>query len=316
MGRVLVTGAAGFIGAAVARLLDARGDDVVAVSREEAPGPVGAVRHLAVDLRAPGALDGLVEPETRVVHLAARAGGVGFQSADHAAVHRDNTAVTKAVLDAAARGGVTRVFLASSAVVYAPDAPPLITEDAPLVTPQQATGYAWSKLTDEAEGRWLADSGACEVVVGRFTNIYGPGGAFDPARSTVVHALVRRAVEERPSGRLSVWGDGTAVRSFLHVEDAARAVLAVLDHGTSGDPVNLDASEPVSIRRVAELVRDAVDPRLELVMDPSKPTGPARRVLDTSVLRALGFTPSVGLAEGISGTAASYVRRPSSTGSI
>lgn len=311
MARVLVTGARGFIGAAVTRLLADRGEDVVAVSREESPGPVGAVQHVTVDLRVPGALDGLVEPGTRVVHLAARAGGVGFQSADHAEVHRDNTAVTRTVLDAAARGGAARVFLASSAVVYAPEAPPLIAEDAPLVTPQQATGYAWSKLTDEAEGRWRGDAGPCEVVVGRFTNVYGPGGGFDPARSTVVHALVRRAFEERASGRLTVWGDGSAVRSFLHVDDAARAVVAVLDRGAAGQPVNLDASEPVSIRRVAELVRDAVDHRIELVMDPARPTGPARRVLDTTRLAALGFRPSVRLEDGIAATAASYaeVRR-------
>lgn len=302
MARVLVTGARGFIGAAVVRLLVDRGDDVVALSRESGPAAPPA-RHVTADLQAPGVLDDLIRPGTWVVHLAARAGGVGFQSGGHADVHRQNTALTRAVLDAAARHRAERVFLASSAVVYAADAPPQIPEDGPLVRPEAASGYAWSKLTDEAEARWAA----VDVVTGRFTNVYGPGGSFDPARSTVVHALVRRAVEERATGRLTVWGDGSAVRSFLHVDDAARAVLAVLEGGAPGSPVNLDASEPVTVRHVAELVRDALDPALELVMDPSRPTGPPRRVLDTARLRALGFVPAVRLAEGLARTARAYL---------
>lgn len=284
-GPVVVTGATGFIGTAVVRHLAARGAEVRTL-----PG---------VDLRAPGALDGRVPGGADVVHLAARAGGIGFQEADHAAVFRENTAITRAVLAAAAGAGARRVFLASSAVVYAAGAPAEIPETGPLVRPADATGYAWSKLTDEAAAAWTT---GCEVVVGRFANVYGPGG---PA-STVVHGLIRRAVEERATGRLVVWGDGSAVRSFLHVDDAARAVLAVLERGAAGGVYNLDASEPVAVRDLAALVRDAVDPGLRLDFDATRPSGPARRVLDTTRLRALGWRPQVDLPTGIATTAAAY----------
>lgn len=284
-GPVVVTGPAGFIGTALVRCLVERGVEVHALR--------------GVDLREPGALEGRVPRGADVVHLAARAGGIGFQEADHAAVFRENTAITRAVLAAAAGAPARRVFLASSAVVYAADAPEEIPETGPLVRPAQATGYAWSKLTDEAAAAWTR---GCEVVVGRFANVYGPGG---PA-STVVHGLIRRAVSERASGRLTVWGDGSAVRSFLYVDDAARAVLAVLERGAAGGVYNLDASEPVAIRDLAALVRDAVDPGLALSFDATRPSGPARRVLDTARLRALGWQPQVDLSTGIAATAAAH----------
>lgn len=311
--RVLVTGGHGFIGGAVVRLLDAVGAQVRCPYR---PGHsmVAALPgdHLAVDLRDAPRLAEAMAGIDLVVHLAARSGGIQFQQAAHAEVFAENHRLTHTVLQVASRVGVRRVFLASSAVVYRPQAPQVaaaLHETAPLITPAEGpvSGYAWSKLTDEVLGSWYARTGALEVVAGRFGNVYGPGGSFDRARSTVVHALVRRAVEAVPSGSLVVWGDGTPVRSFVYVDDAARGALTVLTRAASGEVCNIDSGRPITIRDLAVTVRDIVAPTIALEFDLSKPRGLPQRVLDIAQLSGLGFVPKVPLDQGIRTTVQRYV---------
>jgi len=297
--RILVTGGHGFVGGALVRYLEARGAELLCPYRPGADSPGLPATVFEADLRQPGVLNDALAGVDLVVHLAARSGGIQFQHADHARVWAENTEVTRQVLASATNAHVQRVFLASSGVVYAASSEVLLSEDAPTVgPPSPVSGYAWSKLTDEVLGRWASASGGSEVVIGRFANVYGPGGSFEPARSTVVHALVRKAVEAQ-DGRLEVWGDGTAVRSFLHVEDAARAIVTILENGEGGGTYNCDASESVTIARLAGIVRDAVDSNLKLVFDPSRASGPTRRVLDTARLRSLGFAPEVTLEAGV-----------------
>lgn len=297
--RVLITGGHGFVGGALVRYLAASGAQLSCPYRPGARAAGLPATVFEADLLQPGALDDALADVDLVVHLAARSGGIQFQHVDHGEVWAENTAVTRHVLMSSTKAQVRRVFLASSGVVYAASSESLLSEESPTVgPPARVSGYAWSKLTDEVLGMWTWASGGPEVVVGRFANVYGPGGSFDPARSTVVHALVRKAVEAR-DGRLEVWGDGTAVRSFLHVDDVARAIVTILEHGEAGGTYNCDASEPVTIARLAEIVRDAVDANLDLAFDPSRASGPTRRVLDTARLRSLGFSPEVSLAAGV-----------------
>ncbi|MGH8932571.1 MAG: NAD-dependent epimerase/dehydratase family protein [Egibacteraceae bacterium] len=303
--RVLVTGACGFIGRAVVRELAAAGARVVAAYRRDTPTPFLPRDSVALDLLDHGALVRSLDGVDLVVHLAARSGGIEFQEARHVDIFAENHALTKSVLAAATQAGVTRVFLASSAVVYRDGAGgQLLDERAAVVAPgiQPVSGYAWSKLTDEALGGWYGLEGGLEVVTGRFGNVYGPGGS----PSTVVHALVRRALAAPTGGRFVVWGDGTAVRSFLYLSDAARAAATVLERGVSGQVYNLDSSIPTTIHELARTVRDAVasfrGERLAMEFDRSKPTGPARRVPDSTKLAALGFAPRVSLGEGVHAT--------------
>jgi GDP-L-fucose synthase len=307
--RVVVTGGQGFIGQHVVRLLHQRGAELVVPYRPDgSPSRTLPARQVALDLLDARGLEALLEEGDLLVHLAAQSGGIQFQETFAADVYADNQRITRNVLDAAGRAGARRVFLASSAVVYRDSTSGALPETAPMVAPFQdrISAYAWSKVGDEVLASWFAGLGAFEVVVGRFTSVYGPGGSFDPAHSTVVHSLVRKAVEAAPDRPLEVWGSGRAVRSFLHVEDAARAVITVLEHGSSSEAYNVDSSEPVTIGDLAMLVRDTVDPRLELVFDSSRPEGAPHRVLDTGKLRALGFAPAVPLAIGIKATAEAY----------
>lgn len=309
--RVLVTGAHGFIGRAIVCLLTDAGAQPVCPFRPEGEMPALPGEHFAADLRSPEALDGHMDGVDFVIHLAAQSGGIQFQESVHESVLAANMAMTRTVLSAAQRAGARRVYLASSAAVYSRSAPALIREDDPFVAPgsEPVSGYAWSKLTDEVTSRWAIDD-ECGIVIGRFANIYGPGGSFDPGRSTVVHALVKKVSDAGAHGVAEVWGDGSAVRSFLYVDDAARAVLAILEHGEPGTSYNVDSSDPVSIRELAALICETAEPTVELHFDVEKPTGVPRRVLDTSRLRALGFVPETDLATGVAATVTYYRQEP------
>lgn len=300
---VAVTGADGFIGGYVVDGLLAEGAAVQRIFGPDAVDETGVPTDL---LDAQAVRHGFAGADF-VVHLAARAGGLQFQDRLHLDVFDDNTRMTRNVLSAAADLGVRRVFVASSAVVYARDTGPDVSETANIVAPMRepVSPYAWAKLTDETTACWIRSIGM-EVVIGRFTNVFGRGASFDPDRSTVVHALVKKAVDAGPQGVLDIWGDGTAVRSFIHVQDAARAVVAVLTGGVDGEVYNVSAIGPISIRELAEGVRGMVDPTLELRFDASAPTGVLRRVLDESKLRSLGFVPEIDLHTGIQDVIEAY----------
>lgn len=307
--RVFVTGGHGFIGRRVVDVLVERGHDVLApyvTVAESWPGLPATTFEL--DLMDGAAARDAMAGCDLVVHLAARAGGIEFQQASQADIFLTNQRLTANVLAGAAASGSSRVYLASSAVVYAGGATEPLHEEAPLVTSVDASGYAWSKVCDEVLGRWYAASGRIEVVGGRFTNIYGPH-APGAGPATVIHDLAARALAAS-SGELEVWGDGTAVRSFLYVEDAAAGVVAILLGGENGRIYNVDAGVPVSIAEAAATVRDAVDPSLRLSFLPDRPSGVPYRVLDAARLAGLGFTARVGLAEGVGRTVAALRAAP------
>ena len=293
--RIAVTGGSGFIGRRVTRLLDEAGAPDVTVLGGPSPSPHETGGH-AVDLRDADATRDVLAGHDAIVHLASRSGGIGFQGRSHDEVLRDNVLMTSNVLEAAVEGGADTVLLASSAVVY--EGAGHFSERDAVVEPgsPNLSGYAWSKVSNEVQTRWRGDD--LNVLICRLTNVYGPGATFDESSSTVVHALVRRAMEST-DGRLTVWGDGRAVRDFIHVEDAAAAIVAVLLRGSPGETYNIATREETDIRRLAEMVRDATNPALDLEFLPDKPTGPEVRTLDVGALESLGFEPKVRLREGI-----------------
>ncbi|MEA3511693.1 MAG: NAD(P)-dependent oxidoreductase [Actinomycetota bacterium] len=304
MGTVLVTGAHGFVGRHVVRALAATSCDVVAVAHPaETVDTSLPARTVVMDISQRDDLVQVLDGVEMVVHLAARAGGIQFQESGAWSVFSDNRTMTDNVLESAAQAGVRRVYLASSAVVYRPEVTRPLVETDPVVQPWEGPSpYAWSKITDEVVGGWWQDSGRLEVVVGRFSNVYGPGAPFDSDRSTVIHALIRRASETPAGESLLVWGDGSAIRSFVYVEDVAGAVAKILFDGESGSVYNVDNGFEVSVKTLATTARDAVDPSLILRFDPSKPSGLPYRVANPSRLQSLGFQASTSLEDGIEQT--------------
>jgi GDP-L-fucose synthase len=228
----------------------------------------------------------------------------------HAAgIFRANRTLTDNVLEACAANGIDDVFLASSQVVYRSSANAL-DEGSPIVSSiDSPTQYAWSKATDEVIGQWWGEKDDRRVAIGRFGNIYGPGAPYGENRSTVIHALIRRFSEAEPGSTVEVWGDGSAVRSFLYVGDAAAGVVAVLQNGEGGSVYNIDSGIPVSIMDLATEVNDRVGNDLRLVFDADKPTGVPYRVGSIDRLAAIGYRPSTTLAEGLTATISDFRQR-------
>ena len=295
--RVFVTGGHGFIGSAVVELLHQNGAQVLAPYH-----PSGLRRHLPaksfeLDLTDLNKASEAMRGVDTVIHLAAKSGGIRMQQVEHADVFTSNQRLTAVVLQSAASADVDRLFMASSAVVYRGGSSDVLHETSPLLVPSdRPSGYAWSKICDEVLGRWYGGSDRLDVVVGRFTSVYGPDDIGNPA--TVIDDLVARAIAAKGK-KLTVWGEGTAVRSFIHRTDAAKAVLTIIASGESNCTYNIDTTEPVTIAELATTVRDLVDPIIEIEFDHSQPTGSAFRVLDSSRLRNLGFEPSHPLRSGL-----------------
>jgi len=301
-GDVAIIGGAGFIGSHVVAAVQTAGRNPVVVNQEPAPHLDCEVR--VADASNPDELSGALGGCGSLIQLAARAGGVQMQHT--AGIFRTNRTLTDSVLEAAAQRKIDNVFLASSQVVYRRSSEAL-TEASPIASSVDSpTEYAWSKATDEVIGRWWGDHANRRVVIGRFGNIYGPGAPYGENRSTVIHALIKRFSEAEPGSTVEVWGDGSAVRSFLFVKDAAAAVVAVLENGRAGSVYNIDSGVPVSITELATTLRDAVGSGLSLKFDASKPTGVPYRVGSIAKLTAIGYQPSTTLAEGLVATIADF----------
>jgi len=135
-------------------------------------------------------------------------------------------------------------------------------------------------------------------------NLYGPGDNYHPENSHVLPALIRRFHEakENNSPEVAIWGTGSPRREFLYVEDLADGIFHILNHPTPPDWVNLGIGADVTIKEVAEIIKDVVQYKGNITFDSSKPDGTPRKLLDTSKMEALGWKATTGLKEGIKAT--------------
>jgi GDP-L-fucose synthase len=144
----------------------------------------------------------------------------------------------------------------------------------------------------------------CDFISAMPTNLYGPNDNFDLTSSHVLPALIRKFHDARVEGsdEVVVWGSGTPRREFLHVDDLADACVFLMNHYDSAEHVNVGTGEDVSIRELAEIVREIVHPGARIVFDPSKPDGAPRKLLDVNRLRALNWRHRIELRDGIAST--------------
>jgi GDP-L-fucose synthase len=144
----------------------------------------------------------------------------------------------------------------------------------------------------------------CDFVSALPTNLYGPGDSFDLENSHVLPALLRKFHEARraPDRRVVVWGTGQPRREFLHVDDLADACLFLIEHYDEPGPINVGSGKDLTIRDLAELIREVVGAEVQVEFDESKPDGMPRKLLDVTKLSALGWKPKIGLREGIEST--------------
>ena len=310
-----MTGGGGFIGSHVVELLLKAGRSV-RVTVADRPSPTKRRNLKAVwkdvsfkkaELSDPKAALALCRGQDVVLNLAASVGGVGWNSAHPGSLFRDNVAIGVNVLEAARRADVGRFLVVSSACVYPRDCaiPTPETEGFREAPEKTNEGYGWAKRMAEYAGRAYAEEFGMSVAIARPYNAYGPRDHFDPARSHVIAALVKRVCDgENP---IKVWGDGSTTRSFLFVEDFARGLLKVAEKYPKADPLNIGADDEISVRDLAALIARLAGSPAKLVFDPSKPSGQPRRRCDVAkAKKAIGFTARVALPEGLAKTIAWY----------
>jgi len=290
--RVFVAGNRGMVGSAIVRRLARENCTVLTVSRAEA------------DLREQAQTRGWMEAQRPdvVVVAAARVGGILANSSYPADFLYDNLMIEGNVIDAAWKCGAQKLLFLGSSCIYPRLAPQPITEDALLTGPLEPTNewYAIAKIAGIKLGQAYRRQHGFDCISAMPTNLYGPGDNYDLASSHVLPALIRKVDQaKRTGGPVEIWGTGTPRREFLHADDCADACVFLLGHYSGESHVNVGYGSDVSIRELARLVMGVVGYDGEVVHDLDKPDGTPRKLMDSSLLRRMGWQPRINLEQGI-----------------
>src|SRR5437588_3494474 len=295
--KIFVAGHRGMVGSALTRSLEVSGfTNLIKRDRNELDlGDSAAVTKFFAKER----------PEI-VIFAAARVGGIKANNDHPVEFLLENLSLQNNVIAAAHENGARKLLFIGSSCIYPKHAPQPIPESALLSGPLEPTNeaYAIAKIAGVKLCQAFSREYGANFVSAMPTNLYGPNDNFDLETSHVLAALMRKAHETKKSrGReLVVWGTGTPRREFLHVGDCASACLYLLEKYDSPEIINVGCGEDISIRELAELICDVVGFDGELTWDKTKPDGTPRKLLDVSKLRALGWSPTIPLRDGIART--------------
>ncbi|CAN5763307.1 NAD-dependent epimerase/dehydratase family protein [soil metagenome] len=307
MKRVLVTGAGGFIGHhLVTRLKESgywvRGVDIKYPEYTE----VNADEFELLDLRRWDNCLQATRGVDDVYALAADMGGMGFISANHAMILRNNALINLHTMDAARVNGVERYLYTSSACIYPEhlqletDVKPLKEEDAYPADPQDA--YGWEKLFSEKLAEYFADDFGLDTRTVRFHNIFGPYGTWDGGREKAPAAVCRKVARAEEGGSIEIWGDGLQTRSFCHIDDCVEGIYRLMQSGYR-QPLNLGTDRMVTINELAKLVINISGKQGLTLHHIEGPQGVRGRNSDNDRLReVLGWEPQISLEEGLEPT--------------
>ena len=301
--KIFIAGHHGLVGSALTRAWQAAGYRNI----------VGR-RSAELDLRCQQAVEDFfaTEKPDYVLLAAAKVGGIGANSAQPAPFLYDNLMMAVNVIHAAYRHGVKKLLFLGSSCIYPRMAPQPIREESLLSGPLEPTNeaYAIAKITGlKLCEMYNRQYGTCFISV-MPTNLYGPNDNFDLATSHVLPALLRKFHEAKVAGapQVVVWGTGSPVREFLHVDDLAAACLHLMrTYDGSQGIVNVGTGAGVTITELATLIKQVVDYRGEVVFDTTKPDGTPVKINDNTRLRNLGWRPTITLREGLERTYRWYV---------
>jgi GDP-L-fucose synthase len=294
---IFVAGAGGLVGAAIVRRLEREGFTNLLLPRSG-----------ELDLRDQAAVNTwMQEHRPRFVFLVAgKVGGILANSTYPAEFLYDNLMIHATVVHAAHLVGVQKLLYLGSSCIYPRLANQPITEEELLAGPLEPTNepYAIAKIAGIKLCQAYKRQYGCDFISAMPTNLYGPNDNFDLQSSHVLPALIRKFDDARRTGEREVvmWGTGKAMREFLHVDDLADACLYLMRHYSGDSHINVGTGVDVTIKELAETIREIVHPDAEIVHDLSKPDGTPRKLLDVSRLKALGWQPTIELRPGIEET--------------
>jgi GDP-L-fucose synthase len=292
-----VAGHRGLVGSALVRKLRSAGfNNILCATRQQ------------LDLRDQAAVNYWFQanrPEY-VFLVAGTVGGILANSTRPAEFIYDNLMIHATITHASRVHAVRRLLYLGSSCIYPRDCPQPMREEYLLSGPLESTNesYAIAKISGIRLCRSYRQQYGCDFISAMPTNLYGPGDNFDLTSSHVIPALIRKFHEAKLEGAESavVWGTGTPRREFLHVDDLADACLFLMEHYDGDDHINVGVGEDLSIRSVAEMIRDIVAPKVSLTFDASKPDGTPRKLLDVTRLHRLGWRHRIELRAGLAST--------------
>ncbi|MGH8615901.1 MAG: GDP-L-fucose synthase [Gammaproteobacteria bacterium] len=306
--RIYVAGHRGLVGSAIVRVLQRRGyTDILTAT------------HSELDLCDQAAVRKFFAAERPqyVFMAAANVGGILANDTYPADFIYENLMIEANVIDAAYRHDVIKLLFLGSTCIYPKLAPQPLKENYLLTGPLEPTNewYAVAKIAGIKLCQAYHRQHGCRFISAMPTNLYGPGDNFDLKSSHVLPALIRKFHQAKVSGapRVVVWGTGTPMREFCHVDDCAEACLFLMEIYDDPAIINIGEGRDISISDLALLVKRVVGYEGEIVYDHTKPDGTPRKLVDATKIFNLGWRPQISLEEGIRQTYAWYV---STLGSI
>ena len=297
---VIVAGGTGLAGSAIVKAFESMGQSVIGINR------------WVVDLMDAKATENFIAKvkPSLIVDAAAKVGGIGANNSVPVEFLSDNLTIQGNLMNAAHKAAVPNFVFLGSSCIYPRDCTQPIKEEYLMTGPLEESNaaYAIAKIAGiELVNSYRKEYGTKWISL-MPTNLYGPKDNFDLLASHVLPALIRRFVEATESGAstLTLWGSGSPLREFLHVDDLAQAVVVASEKYDSSLHLNVGTGEDLSIKELATKVAVAAGFMGKIEWDSSKPDGTPRKVLDVSRIKALGWKPTITLDEGIASTIAWY----------
>jgi GDP-L-fucose synthase len=300
--RVLVTGGAGFLGSVVVKKLESRGvtDIVVPRTRVHDLTDLDVVHHL---LEA--------EQPNVVIHLAARVGGIGANREHPADFFYDNLMMGVQLIHESWKHGVSKLVALGTVCAYPKHTPvPFREDDLWNGYPEETNApYGLAKKMLLVQSQAYREQYGFNSIFLLPVNLYGPGDNFNPDSSHVIPALIKKCEDARLAGsnRIEVWGDGSATREFLYVDDAAEAIILAAERYDGSDPINIGSAFEISIKDLVNTIARLTGFDGEIVWDTTKPNGQPRRKLDTTrAQERFGFASTTTFEDGLRDTITWY----------
>lgn len=291
--KIWVVGHRGMVGQALLRVLEGRNCTVLTVDRG------------ALDLRRQNDVESWLyqhRPDA-ILLAAATVGGIEANRTRPAEFLYDNLMIAANVIHAAAAVGTEKLLYLGSSCIYPRNTAQPIAESALMTGPLEISNewYAIAKIAGVKLCQSYRRQYGCDFISAMPCNLYGPGDRFDKIRSHVIPALILKIDEavRLNSPSVVLWGTGSPLREFLHVDDLAKASLLLLENYSGEQPVNIGSGEEISIKNLANSIAQICGFKGEFIFDPAMPDGTPRKILDSSAIRAMGWIPEIGLANGL-----------------
>ena len=294
--RVYVAGIHGMVGSAVARHFREEGHEVLGKTSKEVD---FLDRHATFSELADSKVDALL-------FAAAKVGGIGANSTLPVDFLSNNLQIQGNLLDGAHAANIERVLFLGSSCIYPRMAPQPIEEESLLTGPLEETNeaYAIAKIAGIKLINAYRKQYGRRWISAMPTNLYGPNDNFDFETSHVLPALIAKFHEAKQNGntKVTLWGDGTPLREFLHVDDLAKACLVLLEKYDDSIAINVGSGSEVTIHELAEMIQKTIGFAGDIDFDASRPNGTPRKILSIKRIQSLGWNPQIKLEEGLADT--------------